>query len=57
MLAHFVEQATRAGGEQIETHMNRRDFWIPVQGAPTEKLYMGSELTFSAVGRPSPARR
>jgi N-methylhydantoinase A/oxoprolinase/acetone carboxylase beta subunit len=57
MLAHVVEQATRAGGEQIETHMNRRDFWIPVQGAPTEKLYMGSELTFSAVGRPSPARR
>jgi N-methylhydantoinase A/oxoprolinase/acetone carboxylase beta subunit len=57
MLAHVEEQASRAGGEQIETHMNRRDFWIPIQGAPTEKLYMGSELTFSAVGRPSPARR
>jgi N-methylhydantoinase A/oxoprolinase/acetone carboxylase beta subunit len=57
MLAHVEDLATQAGGEQIETHVNQRDFWIPVQGAPTEKLYMGSELTFSAVGRPSPARR
>jgi N-methylhydantoinase A/oxoprolinase/acetone carboxylase beta subunit len=57
MLAHVVELATEAGGEQIETHVNQRDFWIPVKGAPTQKLYMGSELTFSAVGRPSPARR
>jgi N-methylhydantoinase A/oxoprolinase/acetone carboxylase beta subunit len=57
MLAHVEELASQAGGEQIETHVNRRDFWIPVQGAATEKVYMGSELTFSAVGRPSPARR
>jgi N-methylhydantoinase A/oxoprolinase/acetone carboxylase beta subunit len=57
MLAHVEKLATEAGGEQIETHVNQRDFWIPVKGAPTQKLYMGSELTFSAVGRPSPARR
>jgi N-methylhydantoinase A/oxoprolinase/acetone carboxylase beta subunit len=56
MLAHVEELASQAGGEQIETHVNQRDFWIPVKGAPTERLYMGSELTFSAVGRPSPAR-
>jgi N-methylhydantoinase A/oxoprolinase/acetone carboxylase beta subunit len=57
LLAHVEELATQAGGEQIETHVNRRDFWVPSQGAQSEKLYMGSELTFSAVGRPSPARR
>jgi len=57
MLAHVEELAARAGGEEIETDVNQRDFWIPVQGATSEKLYMGSELTFSAVGRPSPARR
>jgi N-methylhydantoinase A/oxoprolinase/acetone carboxylase beta subunit len=56
LLAHVEELATQAGGEQIETHVSQRDFWIPVQGAPSEQLYMGSELTFSAVGRPSPAR-
>jgi N-methylhydantoinase A/oxoprolinase/acetone carboxylase beta subunit len=57
MLAHVERLAAQAGGEQIETHVNQRDFWVPVKGAPTGKLYMGSELTFSAVGRPSPARR
>jgi N-methylhydantoinase A/oxoprolinase/acetone carboxylase beta subunit len=57
MLAHVEQLAALAGGDQIETHMSRRDFWIPLQGSPTEKVYMGSELTFSAVGRPSPARR
>lgn len=57
MLAHVEQLATEAGGEQIETHMNRRDFWVPLPGSPSEKIYMGSELTFSAVGRPSPAKR
>jgi N-methylhydantoinase A/oxoprolinase/acetone carboxylase beta subunit len=57
MLAHVERLASEAGGEQIETHVTQRDFWIPVRGAPAGKLYMGSELTFSAVGRPSPARR
>jgi N-methylhydantoinase A/oxoprolinase/acetone carboxylase beta subunit len=57
MLAYVEELANRAGGEQIETHSNRQDFWIPLPGSQSEKLYLGSELTFAAVGRPSPARR
>jgi hypothetical protein len=57
MLAHVEQLALQAGGEEIETHVNQRDFWIPVLGATSDKLYLGSELTFSAVGRPSPARR
>jgi N-methylhydantoinase A/oxoprolinase/acetone carboxylase beta subunit len=56
MSAYVQQLASQAGGEEVQTHMTRRDHWIPVQGTAVESLYMGSELTFSAVGRPSPAR-
>jgi N-methylhydantoinase A/oxoprolinase/acetone carboxylase beta subunit len=57
MIPYVEGLVSQAGGEQIETHVSRQDFWVPVRGVPGEKLYMGSELTFGAVGRPSPARR
>jgi N-methylhydantoinase A/oxoprolinase/acetone carboxylase beta subunit len=57
MLTYVRQLAVRAGGEEIHTHVSRRDFWIPVGSSNAERLYMGSELTFGAVGRPSPARR
>jgi N-methylhydantoinase A/oxoprolinase/acetone carboxylase beta subunit len=56
MSAYVRQLASQAGGEEVQTHMARRDYWIPVQGTAAGSVYMGSELTFSAVGRPSPAR-
>jgi N-methylhydantoinase A/oxoprolinase/acetone carboxylase beta subunit len=56
MLAHVEQLAIQAGGEQIETRVTRKDIWIPVHDSSSQTLYLGSELSFTAIGRPSPAR-
>jgi N-methylhydantoinase A/oxoprolinase/acetone carboxylase beta subunit len=57
MLPYMEMMARQAGAEEIETHVDREDHWVPLRDSDRATLYMGSELTFSAVGRPSPARR
>lgn len=49
--------ARQAGAEQVEVRGTRADHTAPVKGAPHQAIYLGSELTFVAAGRPSPARR
>jgi N-methylhydantoinase A/oxoprolinase/acetone carboxylase beta subunit len=48
-------QARRAGAAQIEVQMTRKDNEVPVKMGWGDQLYLGTELTFAAVGRPSPA--
>jgi N-methylhydantoinase A/oxoprolinase/acetone carboxylase beta subunit len=48
--------AQQAGAGQVEVHMARQDNEVAVRLGWGDKLYLGTELTFSAVGRPSPAR-
>jgi hypothetical protein len=48
--------ARQAGAGQVEVHMARQDNEVAVRLGWGDKLYLGTELTFSAVGRPSPAR-
>jgi N-methylhydantoinase A/oxoprolinase/acetone carboxylase beta subunit len=45
-------QAHRAGAEQVEVHVMRQDRTAPVKGAWGKHIYLETELTFTAVGRP-----
>jgi N-methylhydantoinase A/oxoprolinase/acetone carboxylase beta subunit len=48
--------ARQAGAEQIEVQTTRVDRNVPVAAGWEQHIYLGTELTFTAVGRPSPAR-
>ena len=57
MSAHVEELARQAGAEQIEVRMARTDRQARVAAGWGQEVYLGTELIFTAVGRPSPARR
>jgi N-methylhydantoinase A/oxoprolinase/acetone carboxylase beta subunit len=48
--------ARQAGAEQIELQVTRVDRNVPVAAGWEQHIYLGTELTFTAMGRPSPAR-
>jgi len=48
--------ARQAGAEQIEVQTTRVDQNVPVAAGWGQYVYLGTELTFTAVGRPSPAQ-
>ncbi|MBN1135869.1 MAG: hydantoinase/oxoprolinase family protein [Anaerolineae bacterium] len=50
-------QARQAGAAQVEIQLDRRDAYAPVGAGFGEQIYLGTELTFTAAGRPSPAVR
>lgn len=47
--------ARQAGADQVEVEMGRVDQEAPVRGGWGQQIYLGTELKFMAVGRPSPA--
>ena len=49
------ESAEEAGARRPEISRERRDMEAPIGGGPDETLYLGTELIYTAVGRPSPA--
>jgi N-methylhydantoinase A/oxoprolinase/acetone carboxylase beta subunit len=49
-------QARAAGAEQVEVRSARQDQWAPTRGGGLDVIYLGTELTFAAAGRPRPAR-
>ncbi len=55
MLPWVESQARQAGAAQVEVQMLREDKEVLVKAGWGEKLYLGTELVFTAVGRPSPA--
>jgi N-methylhydantoinase A/oxoprolinase/acetone carboxylase beta subunit len=55
MLPWIEDQARQAGAAQVEVQMTRQDRDVLVKAGWGEKLYLGTELVFTAVGRPSPA--
>lgn len=57
MPGHLVGLALAAGAEHVELSQKREDLWAPVKGAVGQEIFLGSTLTFTAAGRPSPARR
>jgi len=57
MQGHVRGLAAEAGAEQVELSQAREDLWAPVKGRGGEQVFLGSTLTFTAAGRPSPARQ
>jgi N-methylhydantoinase A/oxoprolinase/acetone carboxylase beta subunit len=53
---HLRALAREAGATQVEVKMVRRDLSAPVRGGWAEEIFLESELTFTAVGRPAIAR-
>ncbi len=48
--------AHQAGADHVEMRTNRVDHNAPVRAAWGQEIYLGTQLTFTAVGRPRPAR-
>ncbi len=57
MLPLVEALAREAGAEEIVTQMTREDHVARVAGALDGEIFLGTELVFTAAGRPSPARR
>jgi N-methylhydantoinase A/oxoprolinase/acetone carboxylase beta subunit len=55
MQGWMVDLARQAGADQVEVQMVREDRDVPVQAGWGDRIYLGTELIFTAVGRPSPA--
>jgi N-methylhydantoinase A/oxoprolinase/acetone carboxylase beta subunit len=49
--------AQQVGASQVEVQMTRRDRDVLVKSGWGDRLYLGTELIFTAAGRPSPATR
>ena len=57
VVSPYVEaRAQQAGAEQVEVQMARTDHQAKVAAGWGQEIYLGTELIFTAVGRPSPAR-
>jgi hypothetical protein len=54
MLPRAKKLAQQAGADQVEIKMDRKDKTAKVKGP--QVVYLGTELIFTAVGRPSIAR-
>jgi len=57
MSAHVEALAYQAGADQVEVRMARADRGVKIAAGWGQEVYLGTELIFTAVGRPSPARR
>lgn len=48
-------QARQAGAGHVEVQWTRRDHYAPISAGWGSQIYLGTELAFTAAGRPSPA--
>jgi N-methylhydantoinase A/oxoprolinase/acetone carboxylase beta subunit len=55
MVTWMEDLARQAGAAQVEVHMAREDRDVVAKAGWGDKIYLGTELTFTAAGRPSPA--
>jgi N-methylhydantoinase A/oxoprolinase/acetone carboxylase beta subunit len=55
MIPWVENRARQAGAAQVEVKMTRHDRDVLIKAGWGDKLYLGTELVFTAVGRPSPA--
>ena len=53
---HLQRLALKAGAQQVEIKLTRQDRMAPVKGGWGSEIHLSTELTFTAVGRPSLAR-
>ena len=55
MVPWMEDLARQVGAGQVEVQMVRKDKDVLVKAGWGDRLYLGSELFFTAAGRPSPA--
>ncbi|MGA9349340.1 MAG: hydantoinase/oxoprolinase family protein [Anaerolineae bacterium] len=55
MSPHAEALARKAGAAQVEVQMDRADRQVKVATGWGQEVYLGTEMIFTAVGRPSPA--
>jgi N-methylhydantoinase A/oxoprolinase/acetone carboxylase beta subunit len=55
MIPWIEALARKVGAEQVEVQMTREDRDVLVKAGWGDQLYLGTELVFTAAGRPSPA--
>jgi len=53
---YLEDRAKKAGAEPVEVSMARHDTSAPVKAGWGQELFLGTELVFTAMGRPSLAR-
>jgi N-methylhydantoinase A/oxoprolinase/acetone carboxylase beta subunit len=53
---YLARLARQAGAQQVEVKMTRKDRTAPVKGGWGSEIFLSTELTFTAAGRPSLAR-
>jgi N-methylhydantoinase A/oxoprolinase/acetone carboxylase beta subunit len=56
MQSYLQTLARQAGTDQVEVQVIRNDQIVPLALGWGQDIYLGTELIFTAVGRPSPAR-
>jgi hypothetical protein len=57
MIPWLEAQARQAGAAQVKVEMTRQDARVAARAGWGDHIYIGTELIFTAVGRPSPAAR
>ncbi len=57
MIPWMQALARRAGAAHVEVQMSRQDRDAPTDTGWADRIYLGTELVFTAAGRPSPAIR
>jgi N-methylhydantoinase A/oxoprolinase/acetone carboxylase beta subunit len=55
MIPWLEAQARQAGAAQVKVEMTRQDARVLARAGWGDQIYIGTELIFTAVGRPSPA--
>jgi N-methylhydantoinase A/oxoprolinase/acetone carboxylase beta subunit len=55
MITWMEDLARRAGAAQVEVQMTREDRNVLAKAGWGDKIYLGTDLIFTAAGRPSPA--
>jgi N-methylhydantoinase A/oxoprolinase/acetone carboxylase beta subunit len=55
MVSWVTSLAHHAGASHVEVQVDRHDRDVPVKSGWGDRLYLGTELVFTAAGRPSPA--
>jgi N-methylhydantoinase A/oxoprolinase/acetone carboxylase beta subunit len=56
VMPEVLALARKAGADDVQVRMTREDQYVPTQGGWDDQIYLGTELTFTAVGRPTLAK-
>lgn len=56
VMPEVLALARKAGADDVQVRMTREDQYVPTPGGWADQIYLGTDLTFTAVGRPTLAK-